>query len=71
MMLQPGLTVTKIFKELMPTKKKKKKKKRRKNQVPLPTVMHNVDDPIISPNEVLNIAPGERQLPILFILEPD
>ena len=41
-----------------------KGKQKKKNQVPLPTVMHNVDGPNISANEVVNIAPGEGQLPV-------
>ena len=46
-----------------------KEKKKRKNQVPLPTVMHNVDVSNISENEVANIAPGEGQLIVPFALE--
>ena len=49
-MLQLRLIVTKISKE------------RKKNQVSLPTIIHNADGPNISANEVVNIAPGEEQL---------
>ena len=35
-----------------------------------PTVMDNVDEPNISPNEIVNIAPGEGQIPVSFTLEP-
>ena len=31
-----------------------------------PTVMYNVDGPNISPSEVINIAPGEGQIPVDF-----
>ena len=37
--------------------------KKKKNQVSLPTIIHNADGPNISANEVVNIAPGEGQLP--------
>ena len=36
-----------------------------------PTVMYNVDGPNISPNEIVNIAPGEGQIPVSFTLEPN
>lgn len=36
---------------------------KKKNQVSLPTIIHNADGPNISANEVVNIAPGEGQLP--------
>ena len=35
-----------------------------------PTVMYNVDRPDISPNEIVNIAPGESQIPVSFTSEP-
>ena len=41
-------------------------KQKKRGQVPLPTVMLNVD----SPNEVVDIAPGEGQLPVSFTSEP-
>lgn len=51
MMLQLRLIVTKMSKE------------RKKNQLSLPTIIHNAHGPNISANEVVNIAPGEGQLP--------
>ena len=36
-----------------------------------PTVMYNVDGPNISPNQIVNIAPGEGQIPVSFSLEPN
>ena len=36
---------------------------KKKNQVSLPTIIHNADGPNISANKVVNIAPGEGQLP--------
>ena len=50
-MLQLRLIVTKMSKE------------RKKNQLSLPTIIHNAHGPNISANEVVNIAPGEGQLP--------
>ena len=35
------------------------------------TVMYNVDGPNICPNEIVNIAPGEGQVPVSFNLEPN
>ena len=37
--------------------------------LPLPTVLHNIEDPSVSPAQVLNIAPGEGQIPVSFITE--
>ena len=36
-----------------------------------PTVMYNVGGPIISPSEIVNIAPGEGQIPVSFTSEPN
>ena len=36
-----------------------------------PTVVYNVDGPNISPNEIVNIAPGEGQIPVSFTSEPN
>ena len=33
--------------------------------------MYNVDGPNISPNEIVNIAPGEGQIPVSFTSEPN
>ena len=38
---------------------------------PFPTVMYNVDGPNICPSEIVNIAPGEGQIPISFTPEPN
>ena len=37
----------------------------------LPTVLHNIEDPSVSPVQVLNIAPGEGQISDLFTTEPN
>ena len=36
-----------------------------------PTVMYHVDGPNISPSEIVNIAPGEGQIPVSFTSEPN
>ena len=36
-----------------------------------PTVMYNVDEPNISPNEIVNITPGKGQIPVSFTSEPN
>ena len=36
-----------------------------------PTVMYNVDGPNISPNEIVNIAAGEGEIPVSFTSEPN
>ena len=33
--------------------------------------MYNVDGPNISPNEIVNIAPGEGEIPVSFTSEPN
>ena len=33
--------------------------------------MHNIDGPNISANEIINIAPGEGQIPVSFTSEPN
>ena len=48
-----------------------KEKERKMSSVPYPTVMHNIDGPNISPSEIVNIAPGEGQIPVSFTSEPD
>ena len=48
-----------------------KEKQNKKNQVPLLTVMHDVDGLNIWVNEVMNKAPGEGQVSVAFTLEPD
>ena len=32
-----------------------------------PTVMYNVDGPNLSPNEIVNIAPGEGRIPVSLL----
>ena len=48
-----------------------KEKEIKMSSVPFPTVMHNIDGPNISPSEIVNIAPGEGQIPVSFTSEPD
>ena len=36
-----------------------------------PSVMYNVDGPNISPNEIVNIATGEGQIPVSFTSQPN
>ena len=33
--------------------------------------MYNIDGPNISPSEIVNIAPGEVQIPVSFTSEPN
>ena len=42
----------------------------RQSYVTYPTVLHEKDGPSISANQVLNIAPGEGQIPVSFTTEP-
>ena len=42
-----------------------------KSSVPFPTVLQNIDDPDISVNDVVKIAPAEGQLPVSFTSEPN
>ena len=46
-------------------------KEKRMSSVPYPTVLHNIDGPNISADEIVNIAPGEGQIPVSVISEPD
>ena len=39
--------------------------------MPFPTVMHNIDGPNTSSSEIVNIAPGEGQIPVSFTSEPN
>ena len=39
--------------------------------VPYPTVMHKINGPNISANEIVNIAPGKGQIPVSFTSEPN
>ena len=38
---------------------------------PFPTVVYNVNGPSISLSEIVNIAPGEGQIPVCFTTEPN
>ena len=38
--------------------------------LPLPTVLHNIDGPSVSPAQV-SPAPGEGQIPVSFTTEPN
>ena len=33
--------------------------------------MHNIDGPIISPSEIVNITPGKGQIPVSVTSEPN
>ena len=46
-------------------------KEKKKTCVPFPTVLHNIDGPNVSPDQIVNIAPGEGQIPVSFTSEPD
>ncbi len=48
-----------------------KEKQKNMSAVPHPTVMHNIDGPNISASEIINIAPGEGQIPVSFTSEPN
>ena len=43
----------------------------RESNVPHPTVLHNENGTNVSSGEVLNVAPGEGQIPVSFSSEPD
>ena len=51
--------------------KERRDKFKERASPPFPTVMYNVDGPNISPSEIVNIAPGEGQIPVSFTLEPN
>ena len=48
-----------------------KEKELKESSSHFPAVMYNVDGPNISPNEIVNIAPGEGQIPVSFTSEPN
>ena len=48
-----------------------KEKEMKMSSVPHPTVMHNIDGPNISAGDIVNIAPGENQIPVSCTSEPD
>ena len=50
---------------------KLKEREMKKSSLPFPTVMHNIDGPNITPSEIVNIAPGEGQIPVSFTSEPN
>ena len=37
--------------------------------IPLPTILHNIEGPSVFTAQVLNIAPGEGQIPVSFTTE--
>ena len=37
--------------------------------LPFPVVLHNIEGPSVSRAQVLNIAPGEAQIPVSFATE--
>ena len=41
------------------------------NACPFPTALHNVNGSTVNQGDVLNIAPGEGQIPVSFTQEPD
>ena len=47
------------------------KKELKESSPRFPTFMYNDDGPNISPNEIVNIIPGEGQIPISFTSEPN
>ena len=46
-----------------------KERELNESSLPFPTVICNFDGPNISPSEIVNIAPGEGQIPVPFTLE--
>ena len=46
-------------------------REKRDTTIPYPTVLHNIDGMSVRPGEILNIAPGEGQIPVSFTSEPD
>ena len=48
-----------------------KERELRESSSPFPTVMYNIDGPNISSSEIVNIAPGEGQIPVSFTSEPN
>ena len=46
-----------------------KERELKESSPPFPTVMYNVDGPIISPSEFVNIPPEEGQIPVSFTSE--
>ena len=49
----------------------KEKEKKEKSQVPHPTVLHSNDGPTITSEQILNLAPGEHQIPVSTYSEPN
>ena len=50
---------------------KLKESKMKMSSLPFLMVMHNIDVPNISSSEIVNIAPGEGQIPVSFTSEPN
>ena len=49
---------------------KVKERELKESSLPFPAIMYNIDGPNISSSEIVNIAPGEGQIPVSFTLEP-
>ena len=47
------------------------KKELKESSSPFPTAMYNNDGSNISASEIVNIAPGEGQIPVSFTSEPN
>ena len=48
-----------------------KERKPKESSSPFPTAIYNIDGPIISGSEIVNVAPGEGQILVSFTLEPN
>ena len=48
-----------------------KERELKESSSPFPTAMYIVDGSNISPSEIVNIAPGEGQIPVSFTSEPN
>ena len=48
-----------------------KERELKESSSPFPFAMYNIDGPNISASEIVNIAPGEGQIPVSFTSEPN
>ena len=48
-----------------------KERKLKESSSPSPTAMYNIDGPNLSASEIVNIAPGESQIPVSFTSKPN
>ena len=46
-------------------------KEQRESVFPCPTLLHDINGTSVRPGEILNITPGENQIPVSFTQEPD